>query len=278
METYDHASLRVAIPDYILEGKTGCKTFSPEVFPRQTYEIDYIRGLFKTDMMSQIDLNGASGLVEIERGPIVSDRAGWKCSEDLPAGAEFRQWNVQVTIAGRVRYGMAFAVPDANGRYLYPFEMPSFTTEFFANTGLFQVFYWEFACQKEAQSTWRTMSQWKVLRDDGLPGRPYGVRVAQVGGRSVLELSNTGGSPPYLPLNTVFDLPENPPALRIRAQPPDVVLSWDTHWPGYVVYQSDSLRTTAWSTLADPLPSAAESCVVTTRCIHPQGFFRLGFR
>ena len=34
------ASLRVAVPDYIGQGKTGAKTLDPVMFPRQTYEID----------------------------------------------------------------------------------------------------------------------------------------------------------------------------------------------------------------------------------------------
>lgn len=273
-EVYDQASLRMAIPDYVGEGKTGCRTFSPEMFPRQTYEIDYIQGLFKTDMMSQTNLNGECGLVEIERGPLVSDKSGWKCSQDLSAGTEFRQWDVHVTIGG-VRHAMAFAVPNENGRYLYPLEMPSLTTEFFANIGLFQVFYWEFAYQREGETNWSAMPRWKLRRDDGLSGRPYGVRVVQIGSRNVLEVSNTGGSPPYIGLNTVFDLPFDKPVLSIRSEPPDVVLSWSTNHPGYVVNECTSLASAVWGPLTNSPPSALLSCIVTSRPVDVVSFFRL---
>jgi hypothetical protein len=272
-ETFDESSIRIAIPDYVGEGKTGSKTFSVSEFPRQTYEIDYINGLFKTDMMYQSNMNDTSGLVEIERGELITDKTGWKCGEDLAIETDFRQWNVFVTVGG-ISHSMAFAVPNEHGSYFFPWEMPSFTSEFFAFDGLFQVFFWEFSYQREATENWVPMQRWKVQRDDQLPGRINGVRVVDFGGKQVLEMSNVGGPIPYLPKDTEFFLPFPMPSLNIESIPPDsAMLKWDSEFPGIDVFRS--LDLSSWSLLDEPVMSNGSSKSVTLE----QGefeFFRLG--
>ncbi len=50
-------SLRSAVPDYNRHGWVGARTLSPLMFRRQSYLIDGIDGLWKTDMISQANLN-----------------------------------------------------------------------------------------------------------------------------------------------------------------------------------------------------------------------------
>ena len=68
------ASLRLAIPDYnyhfgLTPGiTTGILTREPVGYPVQTYLIDNISNLYKSDAITQRSLNGLVALVTIERG------------------------------------------------------------------------------------------------------------------------------------------------------------------------------------------------------------------
>jgi hypothetical protein len=203
-ETYDQASLRPAIPDYVGLGRVGAKTFSASMFPRQTYQIDFT-GPVKTDLMAQANLNQKEAQVILVRGPVITDKTGWKCSGSLDS-ATYREWDAAVIIDG-VTHLMAFAVPDADARYLIPGEIASFTSEFFANPGAFAVYVWDIGILPESDQRWRNVRQWQVFRVDTPAPTTYGARVAASAGHSVIEISNTAGSGAYLPLGTVFDVP-----------------------------------------------------------------------
>jgi len=201
VETYDEASIRIATHD--VNGQTGCKTFAPAVFPRQSYNVDGIPGLYKTDMMCQANLNGQTGTVEISRGPIITDKSGWKHDSALPDDVIFRQWNVAVTFNGK-RHDMAIALPAEHSRYLCYNEMPSISTEFMGNNGAFSVYYWGFEYLRERSDHWEPVAAWTVICAGTLPGStPAGARVVRWRGRYVLEISNTA----YLSKGVRFLIP-----------------------------------------------------------------------
>src|SRR5262249_48236120 len=180
-------TLRVAVPDYNLLGKTGAKTFAPLEFPRQSYNIDAPTGAPKTDMISQFDLTRREGTVEISRGDLVSDDSGWKCSGPLDASV-YRQWSVVVTVDA-IQYAMAFALPDDGAHYFTPYEILNFYTEFFQHAGLFKVYFWNFEVQRETATTWIPL-RWFRVHNDAPTGTEWGVRLTTHKGIRVIEVSN----------------------------------------------------------------------------------------
>ncbi len=187
MPTFAVTTLRVAVPDYNLHGKTGARTFAPADFPRQSYNIDTATGAPKTDMISQFDLTGREGTVEISRGDIVTDHTGWKCSGPLDASV-YRQWNVVVTVDG-VSYPVAFALPDDGAHYFTPYEILNFYTEFFQHPGLFKVHFWKLEVQRENSTTWIPL-RWFRVHNDAPTNTEWGVRITTDDGIRVLEVSN----------------------------------------------------------------------------------------
>jgi hypothetical protein len=194
-------SLRVAVPDYNLHGRTGAKTLDAIMFPRQTYEIDGIAGLWKTDMISQMNINGLDGAVAITRGQIVTDKTGWKCTGTLD-DSTYREWDALVTI-DQTSFGMKFALPDNEARYFFPWEIFSLGTEFFKDSGAIKVYLWDFEIQKENQTYWRPLTRWQVVRQDD-PINVDGVRLATYNGKTAIEFSNEGPGP-FFENGTVFE-------------------------------------------------------------------------
>jgi len=201
------ASLRVAVPDYIGEGKTGAKTFDPLMFPRQTYEIDGIDGLWKTDLITQTDLNQIEGSVMMTRGDIITDLSGWRADGSyLPLDA-YRQWNVAVAF-GPQTYNMAFALPDANARWLAPWEPLTFFSEFLHGDGLFRVNYWDFGIMREGSGEWESINKWRVSHHDGSLD-DFGVGRSLLAGVPVIEFGNDPAST-YLPVDSIIDIASVP--------------------------------------------------------------------
>ncbi len=202
--TGSEASLRVAVPDFNELGKTGAKTFDPIVFPRQSYKIDD-GPIDKTDMISQLNLNGITGEVEIVRGSTVVDKTGWKCSGNLDAST-YQQWDVTVTI-GAMQYPLAFALPLDNAAFFTAGEVINYVTEFFALSGQFQVFLWDHEIMSQHSGTWQPVEQWRVDNHCGDLNQ-YGVRVAEFAGNRAIEISNVGADD-YLGAGSVFSLDAN---------------------------------------------------------------------
>jgi hypothetical protein len=196
------ASLRLAVPDYNDEGMTGAKTFASAMFPRQSYKIDG-GPIDKTDMISQVNLNGITAEVEITRGDLVTDKTGWKCSGDLDASTTYQQWDATVRMGG-MEYKLAFALPATSAAYFAPWEVLNYFTEFFAEPGAFQVFVWDHEIMREATATWQPVEQWIVDRHCGDLNQ-YGVRVATFAGKPAIEISNLGADD-YFPAGSVFSL------------------------------------------------------------------------
>ena len=201
-QAYQQSSLRVAVPDYILKGKTGAKSFDTEMFPRQTYEIDGIDGLWKTDLISQRDMNHTEGRVELTRGDLVSDLSGWRADgNDLPTDI-YRQWNVAVTFGERT-YDMAFALPDDSARWLAPWEPINFYSEFLHSTGLFKVNYWDFGIKREGLG-WEPINTWRVSHHVGSL-ETFGVSRTSLNDMPVITFSNDR-SLHYLPTGSLIDI------------------------------------------------------------------------
>jgi len=210
------SSLRVAVPDYIGLAKTGAKTFSPLQFPRQSYLIDGST-VPKTDMISQLNLNGITGEVKVERGGLITDKSGWRCEGDLDS-SDHRRWNAQVMI-GPASHDLSFALPDSNARYFAPWEILNFYTEFFGESGLFKVYLWDLEILREGGGGWRPLVEWIVDRHCGSLTE-YGVRLATFQGRQAIEISNDGPAS-FFPAGTIFSLaaePEPVPTLSGRGR------------------------------------------------------------
>jgi hypothetical protein len=195
------SSLRVAVPDYVQKGLTGAKTRDPDRFPRQTYLIDGIPNLWKTDMISQFDCTGFSGTVKVARGGLVTNLQGWRCDGDLDPGTSFRKWKVTVALQG-TRDHMTIALPDESAHYITPYEALVFYTEFFNQPGLFKVYLWDLEIQSESSGTWQPLNLWEVT--DG-PGTNYGFRKTSFNDQCGIEVSNEPGGN-YAPAGTVIDL------------------------------------------------------------------------
>ena len=208
------ASLRVAIPDYVGEGRTGAHTSCPNMFPRQTYEIDGIDGLWKTDLISQANMNATECSVEMTRGDIVSDLSDWRADGDnLPTGT-YRQWNVKVEFDQQT-YDMAFAIPDESGRHLCSWETLIFFTEFLHGQGLLRVYFWDFAIKREGSGSWEALHKWRVSHHDGSLD-VFGVCKAQHMGIPVIEIGNDP-TQTYLPADSIIDISseESPSVFRV---------------------------------------------------------------
>jgi len=201
--TQKQASLRVAVPDYIGAGKTGVKTFDPTMFPRQTYEIDGIEGLWKTDLITQTDMNQIMGSVLMTRGDIITDLSGWRADGSYLPTDTYRQWNVSVDF-GKQSYNMAFAFPNANAQWLASWEPLTFFSEFLHEDGLFRVNYWDFGIMREGTGEWEPINKWRVSHHDGSLN-DFGVIRSLLAGTPVIEFSNDPSST-YLPVDSIIDI------------------------------------------------------------------------
>jgi hypothetical protein len=269
--TYAHreASLRVAVPDYIKKGKTGARTYAPEMFPRQTYEIDGIDGLWKTDLISQTNLNQKECSVVMTRGSILANLSGWRADGgDLPSDT-YREWDVDVSFDGQT-YNMAFAFPDANAQRLCSWETLIFFSEFLHSSGLFRVFYWDFGIKREGAGTWEPIYAWRVSHHDGSLDA-FGVRRAWHAGVPVIEVGNDPGST-YLPVDTVIDI--TPSEINITACGCDSggnhVLQWSANKTDLVfwVESCSSLGAPGWTPVV-PTSQWPVSTLLWTNSVPP---------
>ena len=196
-------SLRSAVPDYNRHGWVGARTLSPGMFPRQSYLIDGIDGLWKTDMISQANLNNVECAVEIQRGGMVTNRNDWKCSGLLDTNVVFREWSVVNSFAG-ANYTNLYAFPETNARFITPHEVLGFGSEFLWREQKFKLLLWDLELLRENEVHWRSVNRWRVTRQDAAPVA-YGTRVTKDSGRQVIEMSNDGPGN-FLPKDAVFDL------------------------------------------------------------------------
>lgn len=215
------ATARLAVPNYVgydtpaKVNRVAARTSNGSMFPLQTYYIDNIPGLWKRDAVSQSDVAGRDGEFVITRGNLVSDFGSWAsaCSGALDTTVSYRQWTLAVTIDGLPLETMTILLPDAAASYLSPNELADLTTEFLHQSGLYQIYYWDFMIQREFRSDWQALTRLWLWRYDGYEV-DFGAKRSVWNGKYVLELSNDGpGS--FLPLNSFIDL-SGTPALTSR--------------------------------------------------------------
>jgi len=199
-------SVRIAAPDWANAGMVGTRTMSPSMFPRQTYLIDGLENVWKTDMISQADLVGKDCEVEIIRGPLISDLSGWRHDGPLPEGS-YRRWDARVAIESAI-HEMAFAFPEADARYLCNGEVFNFATEYWHVPGDFRIYLWDMDYQVQGETEWRSVLNWRAGRHDGSLD-DFGIRMVDYQDHSVIEFG-TRDNAGYSPTGTVFYIGETP--------------------------------------------------------------------
>lgn len=218
--TIGQSTLRIAVPDYIKKGKTGLKTGNVSYFPRITYGIDNVADVTKTDVISQANLNGQEGTIETLRGDIISDKSGWKCNNQSLDSDTYRQWNIKTTI-GTSTYQTSIALLENGAKYLTPYELINFRTEFFQNTGLFKVYLWNFQFKRESKTNWEPLTQWKVSDYDGNTAN-YGIRKTVYNGNNAIEISNDN-SLKFLAKNATFELLQAFSSASLSSSPSSII-------------------------------------------------------
>ena len=207
----NQASLRIAIPDYAFHfGQqpgitTGIISHQPELYPVQTYLIDNIPNLYKSDAISQLNHNGLESIITLERGEIINDVTSFsRCSYSLEQGV-YRKWHLIVETSGSEVTLIDFVVPEQYAKYLTVNEAMNFLSEFIHGYGIFTVQYWNFCYKRESNDFYVNVSNFITSnRYDG-NGRDFGVRVITFENSKRIEFSNEKGLI-YLPRNTTFSL------------------------------------------------------------------------
>ena len=203
------ASIRLAIADYPFNGgqepgiTTGLLTGDPVNFPVQTYEVDGIANLWKSDAISQFDVSSSDILVTIQRAGTVTDVSQFtRCGRTLLPGT-YRLWTITTQASGHASSTTTVAVLDADGTYLTTNEALHFYSEFLYTAGNFVVQYWNLQYQRESNTTWQPLNKFMTAWNYDGDGSNFGVHVVNVNGQNRIEFSNVpGGS--YLKGNTPF--------------------------------------------------------------------------
>ncbi len=216
------SSIRIAAPDNLglyvpsLAGRFGVKTSDPILMPLQTYLVDNIPNLPKTDAVTQSNINGQWGRITIYRGDIASNLVNWKsCGETLPQEI-YRQWLVRLELENQPTTTTTFIFPDAEARYLAPWEFLTFGSEFLHTNGSFTVRFWNMAYKTETSSVWIPMTTFITNANYDGTGIDFGVRVVNNENRDEVEMSNVPGEV-FLAANSVFHLTASPRAYYVTA-------------------------------------------------------------
>jgi hypothetical protein len=193
------SSLWLGVPDYNFEsGATtglsmGILNDDPSGWPIQQSSIDNIPKLFRTDAMSQFDLEGEDMHVSIERGDTISDVGPFaRCSRPLVPQL-YRQWTMRVEVGGRV-VNQRVVIPEQGGRFILPNESFQFYSEFLAARGPFTAQYWNFEAHFDGEAAWRPVTSFRTFGNYDGTGFDFGVRKVLVNGSARLEFSNRAGT------------------------------------------------------------------------------------
>ena len=210
------SSLRNAIPDYPYhlnqqEGiTTGIRTSDGAAYPIQTYLIDNITNLYKSDAISQFSINGLETMVTIERGEVVDNVDSFaRCGRALLPGT-YRKWYVQTEMEGYAQVTQEFVAPEDSAAYLTVNEAMMFFSEYLNFPGEFTVHIWAQEYKRESDPVWRQVSNFITNSNYDGNGSDFGVRVVSVGDQYGVEFSNHAGNA-YLPKDTQFSLPTTSP-------------------------------------------------------------------
>ena len=194
------ASFRPSIADYHLQlgntsaRTTGLRTLDPINYPQQTYIIDNIANLWKSDAISQANLNGVEVLVTIERGDTTSNTGPYASCAPAYQGTLYRKW--LATVQGNaITSVVEFIVPEQNGRYLSRNQFFNLYTEFMHTNGVFTTQFWDHALKRNSDPAWRPVTTFLTHPYYDGNGTDFGVRIVNIGGQRRFEVSNKPGEP-----------------------------------------------------------------------------------
>jgi hypothetical protein len=210
------ASLHVSAPDYPYGAGqqpalgSGINSSDPINWPIQTDSIDYIPHLYKSDSISQFNINGLETLVTIQRGGTLTDVSSFqRCGLAMLSGT-YRTWTVTTQVTGYPTVVHQMVLLDADARYLFPqaYTM-QFYSEFLNQPGTYTVQYWNFAYMRESNPVWTQLSTLKSGWNYDGAGQDFGVHVVTVNRQNRMEFSNVPGNS-YLPGNLPFSIATDP--------------------------------------------------------------------
>jgi hypothetical protein len=209
--TNAQASLHNAVPDYPHGAGTqpaigsGINSNDPVNWPTQTILIDNIPNLYKSDSISQFNINGLETLVTIQRGGTLTDVSSFqRCGLPMLSGT-YRMWNLTTQVTGHGTVVHQVVLPDADARFLFPPYTMQFYSEFLNQAGTFTVQYWNFAFMRESNPVWTTLSTLRTNWNYDGSGQDFGVHVVSMNGKDRVEFSNVSGNS-YLPGNLPFSI------------------------------------------------------------------------
>jgi hypothetical protein len=224
----NEGGLWVSVPDYNREGFVGLRhrnraTF--DLFPRMNSGIDNIAGITKIETIAQQNMIGKDIYVEVTNGGIrrfAAPQQGWGgryrlenekqvSSEVLPAGT-YQAWNIRVAFDG-VEYAWEAVFPADQAKYFAPHQIIHFVSEFYEMETKICCYIWNPQILREGKGQWEDLTRWKYHYQAGPD--PYGPRLAEAGGRHVIEMSNDKRPEDYFKKEAIFELP---PARRSRSR------------------------------------------------------------
>jgi len=208
--TEGEASLRNATADYPFgDGETtavgsGINSSDTVNWPIQTYLIDDIPNLWKSDSISQFSMNGLETQVTVERGDTLTDVSGFENYCGAPMlSTTYRMWTITTQVTGYPTVLNQIVVPDADAQYIAPWAALQFFSEFEDTPGTFTVQFWNFAYMTESNTQWVPVSAFETQVQYTGSGQNMGVHVVSVNGQDRVEISNVPGNS-YFPINTPF--------------------------------------------------------------------------
>ena len=194
--TYAQASLRIGLAYSAKPPLAGLKTQSPEVFPKITYDD-------RAELVSQLNLNGKQGMVQISKGIPVTDKSGWFCEKDLE-DIDYIKWDIAASIDSEERT-MAIALPKEAALSLASGALFSLQGESLHYSGAFKVYYWGIEVKRSSGNNWERLDNWKVTGYDG-SRTDYGARKAKYNNENVIEISNDGSQGEFVKEGEVLSL------------------------------------------------------------------------
>jgi hypothetical protein len=200
-----HGESSISVGNQKGDGKSGCKSRSPEVFPTADFELDYIPDNWARSHWFQRNLNGVPVAVEVKRGMETSNVIGFIRNDTLPAD-NYRLWTVTTKVDGQ-SHAVDFIFSTNTAEFFRPDLPTQISTEaFFGNPGLLKVVYWGLEFQRQGKTSWEPIRRWKVTVSDGDPDEnTWGFKGTTFKGQAAIEVSNDG-SKTYLKLGEILEL------------------------------------------------------------------------